>query len=90
LCSIIKALETQTHELKSAMAGLKDISDTTGHPRKGGGFKQRRLVNDSWLWQAIELMSGAHQRCHIPQLYFCMLGLSVLEETWRIQVVAKV
>lgn len=33
LCSIIKVLETQTHELKSAMAGLKDISDTTGHPR---------------------------------------------------------
>ncbi len=33
MCSIIKALETQTHELKCAMAGLKDISDTTGHPR---------------------------------------------------------
>jgi hypothetical protein len=33
LCSIIKTLETQTHELKYAMAGLKDISDTTGHPR---------------------------------------------------------
>ncbi len=35
MCSIIKALETQTHELKSAMAGLKDISDTAGHPQSG-------------------------------------------------------
>lgn len=36
LSSIIKALETQTQELKSALAGMKDVvhgSDTISHLR---------------------------------------------------------